>query len=203
MITIIIVLMCNRPCAQLRHMEEHPCAGGVPALVCVTWAEAESFPLLSPPDSSRSPWGASFSRSHGESGLPFLFPTLKGIRSEGETGLISWDVSSDSTTVSKFSFPQEFCLLPVGPWRDPWVGGREELQNLRGECSETRAPKAKQLKFTAEITLNGISQPRSSSHAHVCPQQAGAGYGGSGLWGSVFRERTKVDGHDNALRGLM
>ena len=118
MITIITVLTCNCPCAQLRRMEEHPCAEGVPALVCVTWAGAESFPLLSPPESSRSPWGASFSRSRGESGLPFLFPTLKGIRSEGETGLISGDVSSDSTTVSKFSFPQEFCSLPVGPWRD-------------------------------------------------------------------------------------
>ena len=111
-------------------MEEHPCAGGIPALVRVTWAEAASFPWLSPPDSSRSPWGASFSRSHGESGLPFLFPTLKGIRSEGETGLISGDISSDSTTVPKLSFPQELCSLLVGPWGDPWVGGREGL--LRG-----------------------------------------------------------------------
>lgn len=130
----IAVLVCNRPCAQLRHMEAHPCAGGIPALVCVTWAEAESFPLLSPPDSSRSPWGASFSRSHGELGLPFLFPTVKGIRSEGETGLIFGDVSSDSTTVPKFSFPQELCSLLVGPWGDPWVGGREGFsRGCRGQ----------------------------------------------------------------------
>lgn len=126
---IVVVLVCNRPCAQLRLTEEHPRAGGVPALVRVTWADAESLPLLSPPDGSRSPWGASFPRSHGESGLPFLFPTLRGIRSEGETGLISGDISSDPP-----------------PWRDPWVGGREGfLRGPRGQglgLSLTASPSA-------------------------------------------------------------
>lgn len=60
---------------------------------------------------------------------------------------------------------------------------RGELQNLRGKHSESGALKAKQRKFTTEITPNGTSQLRSSLHARICPQRVGAECRGSGLRG--------------------
>lgn len=60
---------------------------------------------------------------------------------------------------------------------------RGELGNLRGERSETGALKAKQRKFTTEITPNVTSQLQSSLHVRVCPQRVGAECRGSGLRG--------------------
>jgi len=83
--------------------------------------------------------------------------------------------------VKEENFPNTF--LVSYPLRDRVRG---ELQNIqrgaqRDRCSE--ALKAKQRKFTTEITPNGISQLRSSLHALICPQQVGAECRGSGLRG--------------------
>ena len=93
----------------------------------------------------------------------------------GDKGVWDGDLHPGKGVMKEEKLPQIRKLLHTGLWGD--------LQSLRGECSETGALKAKQRKFTTEITPNGTSQLRSSLHARICPQRVGAECRGSGLRG--------------------
>ena len=79
---------------------------------------------------------------------------------------------------------------------------RGELQNLRGKHSESGALKAKQRKFTTEITPNGTSQLRSG-HILTVALESGRWVQRLGFQGSDFRKRTGVDCSEDILRGYI